>query len=174
MSFSYLYTAYRLLLFLLFHSFCRQFGSVWQWFLFCFVTLYFVKPFSIDTHYRRLRHESIGIDVVDKGKYFATFPLLCQQKEHLYVMSAIKTFCMYDCASTSLRLFAVTFRHCPAHRYASGITVCTTRFLYYIYPNQRNTSLRLATSISSISMPNPIYSAQIINFSLGALPVIIS
>ena len=45
---------------------------------------------------------------------------------------------------------------------------------YYIYPNQRKTSFRLATIMSNIRMPKPIYSALIRKFSLGLRPVIIS
>ena len=44
----------------------------------------------------------------------------------------------------------------------------------YIYPNQRKTSLRLATTNNNSNMPIPIYSAHIIKFSDGLRRVIIS
>lgn len=44
----------------------------------------------------------------------------------------------------------------------------------YIYPSQRKTSLRLATTNNNSNMPIPIYSAHIMKFSDGLRRVIIS
>ena len=44
----------------------------------------------------------------------------------------------------------------------------------YIYPNHLNISLRLATIISRMRIVTPVYSARIMNFSLGLRPVMIS
>ena len=45
---------------------------------------------------------------------------------------------------------------------------------HYIMPIHLSTSLRFATTISSISMPMPMYSARIMKFSDGLRRVIIS
>lgn len=46
--------------------------------------------------------------------------------------------------------------------------------VYYMYPNQRRMSLRLATTMSKSKMLIPTYSATTMNLSLGLRPVIIS
>ena len=47
-------------------------------------------------------------------------------------------------------------------------------WLRYMYPNQRRMSFRLATTMSSMRMPKPTYSALIMKFSEGLRRVIIS